>query len=498
MWPSKKVKQLDVAFDELDVARTLCRDNYYFFLKEFWNTVVPEPFIDNWHIQWVTRELQYLVEWFLKGLEKEHDPKYDYKPYDLIINLSPGSTKSLLCSVFLQPWVWTCYPQASFIGSSYQENLSIDLSRKSRMVIKSDKYREYFPEVIISEDQDAKGKFANTAQGERNSVGNKGGITGRHADFIIIDDPIDPKGSRSEVEMTLANQFITETLWSRKKNKARTPTILVMQRLHQFDPTAIMLELAHRGETKIRHLCFPAVLTDDVKPVSCKQYYKDGLFDPIRLPKRVLDEAALQGEYSYAGQFLQRPVPIGGGTFKTDNIILKDRSELPIGNRWVKRVRYWDKAATANAGCFTVGFLMGKDIDQRFWILDVLRGRWDSAKRENLIKSTAMMDGQEIVVGIEQEPGSSGKDSAAMTVGNLAGFRVIVDRPSGSKEDRADPFSTQVNGGNVYMVRGAWNRPLLDEMALFPNSTYKDQIDAGSGAFKLLTLPVRHIGGWRR
>jgi len=490
--------KLKTEFDELDAIRSMCTNNYYLFLREFWDTVVSQPYIDNWHIKVVADELQFLVEWFLEGNKPNHDPKYDYKPYDLIINESPGSTKSLECSVFLQPWIWARYPQAAVIGSSYQENLSIDLSRKTRIVLRSEKYQRCFPHVVIAEDQDAKGKFANTFQGERNSVGNKGGIMGRHADFIVIDDPIDPRGSRSEVEMTLANQFITETLWSRKKNKARTPTILVMQRLHQNDPTAMLLDMGNRKETQIRHLCFPAVLTDDIKPARYRKYYKDDLFDPVRLSRRVLDEAAMQGEYSYAGQFLQRPVPIGGGMFKTDNITLKERSDLPPLDQFVKRVRYWDKAATEGAGCFTVGFLMGKDKDQRFWILDVLRGRWDSAKREGLIKSTAQVDGGKVVIGIEQEPGSGGKDSAIMTIGNLAGFRAIIDRPTGAKEERADPFSAQVNAGNVYMVRGLWNRPLLDELGLFPNSKFKDQVDAGSGAFKLLTLPMKRVGGWRK
>lgn len=486
----------NVAFDEIDVFRSLCRNDYYFFLQEFWNTVVPDPYIDNWHIRIIAKEMQFLVDWFIKGMEDGHDEKYDYKPYDLIINEAPGSTKSLECSVFFQPWVWTRYPSASVIGSSFQENLSIDLSRKSRMVIKSDKYQKYFPEVQISEDQDAKGKFANTFQGERNSVGNKGGITGRHADFIVIDDPIDPKGSRSVVEMTLANQFIQETLWSRKKNKARTPTILVMQRLHQEDPTGMMLDMASRGELRIRHLCFPAVLTDDVKPVVYRKYYKDNLFDPIRLPKKVLDEAALQGEYSYAGQYLQRPVPIGGGMFKVDNIVVKERTDAP--RRWVKRVRYWDKAATEGAGCFTVGALLGKDEDQRFWILDVVRGRWDSARRESMIKAVATVDGPDVWIGVEQEAGSGGKDSALMTIQNLAGYRAILDRPTGEKEVRADPFSTQVNAGNVYMVQAPWNRTLLDELGLFPNCTFKDQVDSLSGAFKYLTLPVKNVGGWRK
>jgi len=488
---------LDIAFNEVDIARSLCKDSYYFFFKEFWGVLVNEPLVDNWHIQYVCKELQYLVEWFLEGLKPNHDPKYDYKPYDLVINEPPGSTKSLTVSIFLQPWVWTRYASASFIESTFQENLSIDLSRKSRMVIQSDKYREYFPHIQISDDQNAKGKFANTCQGERNSVGNKGGITGRHADFIVIDDPIDPRGSRSEVEILLANQFIRETLWSRKKDKARTPTILVQQRLHSSDATGMFLDMSSRGEARIKHICFPAILTDDIRPTECRAFYKNGLFDPVRLPPKVLEEARAQGEYSWAGQFLQRPVPIGGGMFKTDNIKIVNAEEVPKEARlWVKKVRYWDKAATAGAGCFTVGILMGKDRDQRFWILDVVRGRWDTGERERKIMETAGKDGREITIGIEQEPGSGGKDSALSTIQNLAGYRVIAQRPSGPKEVRADPFSSQVNGGNVCMVKANWNNPLIDEMALFPNSIYKDQVDAGSGAFSLLTQPVRRVGGW--
>jgi predicted phage terminase large subunit-like protein len=101
-------------------------------------------------------------------------------------------------------------------------------------------------------------------------------------------------------------------------------------------------------------------------------------------------------------------------------------------------------------------------------------------------------------IGVEQEAGSGGKDSALMTIQNLAGYRAILDRPTGEKEVRADPFSTQVNAGNVYMVQAPWNRTLLDELGLFPNCTFKDQVDSLSGAFKYLTLPVKNVGGWRK
>jgi len=169
--------------------------------------------------------------------------------------------------------------------------------------------------------------------------------------------------------------------------------------------------------------------------------------------------------------------------------------------RFVQKIRFWDKAGTEGGqGAFTVGLLMGKDEKGHFWVLDVVRGRWDSSERENIIHKTAQADGRDVIIGIEQEPGSGGKESAENTVRRLAGYRVRVDRPSGSassKELRADPYSVQVNNGNVYVVRGPWLTEYLSELSYFPHSKYKDQVDASSGAFNTLAKGKRRVGGMK-
>ena len=158
-----------------------------------------------------------------------------------------------------------------------------------------------------------------------------------------------------------------------------------------------------------------------------------------------------------------------------------------------RMVRYWDKAGTGGGGAYTVGTKMGLGFDGRFCVLDVVRGQWEANERERIIRQTAEIDGAGVTVGIEQEPGSGGKESAQASVRNLAGFRVRVDRPTGDKTMRADPFAVQVNGGNVAILRGAWNRDYIDELQFFPFSTYKDQVDSSSGAFSLL-LRSRRLG----
>lgn len=166
-------------------------------------------------------------------------------------------------------------------------------------------------------------------------------------------------------------------------------------------------------------------------------------------------------------------------------------------------VRYWDKAGTeAKPGkkpAWTVGALLGFDSRKRLWVIDVVRGRWEAFEREEKIKATAERDVQvweqkRLEIAIEQEPGSGGKESAQNTVRNLAGYRVRTDRPVGKKALRADPLAVQVNGGNVHLAPGDWNGAYVDEFNNFPHSTFKDQVDASSGAFAILTNRKKRRG----
>jgi len=222
-----------------------------------------------------------------------------------------------------------------------------------------------------------------------------------------------------------------------------------------------------------------------LKPPELVKFYKNGLLDPTRLSDSVLKELEEDlGQYGFAGQIGQNPTPPGGGMFQVEHISTIDSfsSDLVV----LQKVRYWDKAGTQGAGAYTVGVKMCRLRTGKFVVLDVTRGQWRAERRESVIKARAEADGPEVRIGIEQEPGSGGKESAEATIRNLAGFSVVADLPRGDKIYRADPFSVQVNNGNVAMMRGAWNNAFLEELAMFPNGTYKDQVDAADGAFNML------------
>lgn len=477
--------------DKHQLIAAISKASFYDFVRRFWHTVIPEQPNWNWHIKYICDQVQRAVEKVMRGEKRDGD---------MVINVPPGSTKSTLLSVMLPAWVWTKFPTCRFIGASYAYPLALDLSLKTRDIVTSELYKACFPHIRLRDDQNTKGNFKNTLGGYRYAVGVNGSVLGMHGHLIVIDDPLDPNQAVSPAQLALSNHWIKETLGQRKVDSQVTLTILVMQRLHQDDPTTLFLE---RKNTF--HICIPSEITPDIRPPELEAMYVEGVMDPKRFPRSVLDEKQLPsalGEHGYAAQFLQTPVPAGGAMFKVGKINRGQRP--PDWNQFTRIVRYWDKAGTAelpgkkNVSAFTVGTKMGVDVDGRFWVLDVVRGRWDSAARERVIRQTADRDGWICRIGVEQEPGSGGKDSARATLANLAGYRCFldkVDQTTGGKINRADPWATQLNGGNVYVVEAEWTDAWIMEHKYFPHSKFKDQVDSTAGAFAMVAGRRVRVGG---
>jgi phage terminase large subunit-like protein len=179
----------------------------------------------------------------------------------------------------------------------------------------------------------------------------------------------------------------------------------------------------------------------------------------------------------------------------------------------VRRVRYWDKAGTKGAGDWSVGVRMSQGVDGILYVEDVIRGQWHAGEREYVIEQAASIDGhltapkllpalrmdrregflkvapdpRNTIVGVEQEPGSGGKDMARYTVINLAGVSAYADHPTGDLIERAGPLAAQAQVGNVKLLRAAWNGSFLAELHAFPTDGIPDdQVSASAGALKLL------------
>jgi len=142
-------------------------------------------------------------------------------------------------------------------------------------------------------------------------------------------------------------------------------------------------------------------------------------------------------------------------------------------------------------GDYTAGAKIGKLPDGRYIVVDMKRDRLASHARDALLKNTADADGRgRVHQSIPQDPGQAGKSQVASFAILLAGHAVSFSPETGDKATRATPFASQVNVGNVLMLRGAWNQDFVDELRLFPNGTYDDQVDAASRAFNKMLSPA--------
>lgn len=474
------------------VSRELNNRSLYNFLQWAWPEISNHEFIPNWHIEYLCKELEKIA--YRVGSHK-------VKLYDLLINVPPGSTKTILCSIVFPVWCWTKWHWMRFITASYSSTLALESAEYSRDLIKCQRFKDVYPELDIKADKDTKGNYKivkkvkspmngdytrNELGGNRFSTSVGGTLVGFHGDILIWDDPINPQQSFSDKELEIANRWIDQTLPTRKTNKNNSTIIGIMQRLHQDDPSGHLLE---KQKANLKHISLPGEIVhfqNMVQPPELIEKYQNGLFDANRMNWNVLNELQVDlGQYGYAGQIGQNPAPPGGGMFKVDHFQMVTEVFQPTD--YVRSVRYWDKAGTEGGkGAFTTGVKISLMKNKMFLIDDVKRGRWSTEQREKIIRQTAEVDGKKVYVVIEQEPGSGGKESAEATIRNLAGFMVEADKPTGDKAQRADPFSVQINNGNVMMRVADWNKAFKDEFELFPNSTYKDQVDASSGGFNFL------------
>jgi len=395
----------------------------------------------------------------------------------LIINIPPRSGKTELAVVNFIAWATGLYPDSEWIHASYSKRLATNNAYGVREVMRHEVYQQIFPWVKIRDDSAAKDEFRTEQGGVVYATGSEGSITGRGAGgmsgrfqgAIVIDDPHKADEATSEVMRQNTIDWFQTTLESRK-NSPETPIVVIKQRLHENDLSGWLLA-GGNGE-KWECLKIPAIDEDGES------------FWPEQFPLDMLRRLERANPYVFAGQYMQSPAPKSGGVFDAHKIEIVDA--LPAGLSG--KVRGWDLAATAKGGDWTAGVLL--DVSGGFtYIVDIQRIRGSAHDVEQLLVSSAKNDGSGVEQSIPQDPGQAGKAQAAYLSKRLTGANFHFSVESGDKATRASPFSSQVNAGNVKMIKAPWNADLLHEMRSFPFGAHDDIIDACSRAFNRMDRP---------
>lgn len=425
----------------------------------------------------------------------------------VIVCMPPRSYKTEMVTVRWPVYRLEKDPAMPIIVGAYDHTLAAKMSRKARTIARQ--FIELDPERQAVDD------WQTAAGGGMRAAGMGGGFTGHGGKLILIDDPI--KNRLEANSLAFRNRVYdgyTDDLYTRLEPGGSI--VLTMTRWHEDDlvgrilasedgPNWFVVRLPALAESQKERDEYNASLgRPSGEPDPLGREVGEPL-NPERFPKAQVEHTRIVMGTSFYALHQQRPTAPDGDMFKRDWFDIVPAP--PAGATTIIRLRYWDKAGTQDAGAFTAGVLLSYH-DGVYFIEDCVMGQWAASEREKVIKQTAegdlakygrfhlLDDGRTIIdapghiIGVEQEGGSGGKESAENTIKNLQGYTVYADHPSGDKVLRAEPFAAQCGIRNVKMVRGAWNITLLGILTAFPNGV-KDPVDALSGAFSGIIARLR-------
>jgi predicted phage terminase large subunit-like protein len=445
--------------NEYELAGSICRDKLSFFVQEFWDEIVPNPLVWNWHMDVICDAIQESDERVFKRLPKL---------YDTIFNVPPGTTKTKLVSVLSTAWEFACMPSIKVFVGSYSDAAISSIADEIRLVMKSTKYQAYFPYVTVRKDRDSLHNFKTSVNGEFYAFTVGGTLTSKHADILKVDDPINPKQAASKAELLNANNFFDKTLPTRKVDKEVTPTYLTMQRLNVNDPSGHLL--SKKGK-EINHICLPGTVSGMVKPASLKEKYINGYLDPIRLsPAALADLKVDLGSYGYAGQIDQRPAPEGGTVWQKWFIEVPDE-DFPDVSRAQQVQNDWDLAYTKEEKNSASAYFKSGIIANNIYIFDF---GWAWKEFPEQIKWMKEVGDAHFIEN--KGPGKSAKQTLKKS--GVVAIEVKVNR---DKIARAKDAAPTAEAGMVYMKKSMADRLYNDAkqgILFFPNGEYNDLADA--------------------
>jgi predicted phage terminase large subunit-like protein len=393
----------------------------------------------------------------------------------LLINLPPRHLKSLLASVAFPAWLLGHEPAAEILCVSYAQELADKWSRDCRRIVMSPWYRWLFATRLARTPQ-AMAEFETTEGGRRIATGIGGVLTGRGADFIVIDDPLKPEEALSDRHRRHANEWYDHTLYSRLNDKAKGAVVLVMHRLHEDDLTGHVL-----AQDDWEVVCLPAIAESDERHrfdtcMRSRVFTRRAgeALHPARESVAMLEAIRRKiGEYNFAGQYQQAPAPLGGGLIKPAWFRRYRPDELPAAFERV--VQSWDTANKASeladfSVCTSWG-IAGKNL----YLIELLRRRLEYPELKRAVRDAYARLRPDVVL-IEDKASGTQLIQELLAEGLYAVTRY---RPQADKVMRMHAQTATIENGFVHLPQTApWLAEYLHELAVFPFGRHDDQVDS--------------------
>lgn len=485
------------------VEMELCRRSFRDFVRTAWPIVEPgEPYIHGWHIDAICDHLTYVS---LGDIS------------DLVINIPPRHTKSLLSSVLWPAWEWTWNPSTQWLFATYAQNLTVRDSIRCRRLIQSPWYQERFGEVFqLSGDLNQKMRFDNTQNGYRLATSVGGTATGEGGNRIVVDDPHNMKEINSDTVREGVISWWRDVMSTRGNNPKRTGRVIIAQRGHHLDLCGYVLQsgrwvhLNLPGYFREKSRCHTKRLknsprrgkwTDDGKPWMPVQYAGTTIFrDPRRVddellcpdrfgPEEMAKLSAELTERAFAAQIQQQPSTDSGNILKRHHWRKWEEAELPLCTMVIQVYdtafepeEENDYSARTTWGIFEYEERLNPDLP---WTAQykgqkrmcaILLERWKEKcqypeLREEAVRSAKQWNPDRILI----EKKSSGHALAQEL--KRAKLPVARIKTQDSKTVKAHAASLTFERGAIFYVNKRWADEVIEECAQFPVGEHDDICD---------------------
>lgn len=350
------------------------------------------------------------------------------------------------------------------------------------------------------------------------SVGIGGGVTGRPADLLVIDDPIK---SRAEADSEKHRQKVWD--WWTDEASARlapgAPVVMILTRWHEDDLAGRLL--AEAG-SPWRVLNIPAQAVHSPEKGETDILGREpGQFMVSargRTEAEWLERKRAAGSRTWQALYQGSPTAPEGSMFKRTAwrrydvplwIVRPDGSRIATG--FDEILMSWDMAfKDTDSSDYVVGQVWGRR-GADVYLLDQVRGRLDFPATLTAFKAFAAKWPQAMLKLVEDK--ANGTAVIAMLARTIPG--IVPVEPDGGKVARGAAVSPLVESGNVWLPDPAieadltadpsaedaapwpyaWVADFIEEAAGFPTAAHDDQVDAMTQALNRMILQPLLLGG---
>jgi predicted phage terminase large subunit-like protein len=395
----------------------------------------------------------------------------------LIINMPPRHTKSEFASYLLPAWFLGKYPHKKVIQTSHTAELAVGFGRKVRNLVDSETYHNIFPDLALSSDSKAAGRWNTSKGGDYFAIGVGGAVTGKGADILIIDDP----HSEQEAALAEVNPDIYDKTYEwytsgpRQRLQPGGSIIVVMTRWSKRDLTGEILKAAaQRDGDEWEVIEFPAIL-----PTGNPLWPQFWSLDELSKLKNELPNS------KWMAQYQQNPISESAAIIKREWWQTWEEDEPPscdfILQSWDTAFEKTQRADYSACTTWGVFYINGPDglPQANIILLNAFRDRLEFPE----LKRVAIEEYK------EWEPDSiiiEKKASGAPLIYEMRAMGIPVQEftptRGNDKISRLNAVSDLFASGRVWAPATRWAEEVVDEVAEFPAGSHDDYTDTVSMA----------------